>query len=368
MPPSRTQRGGIEASDSTPHSPSLSGSTRSPRRRQLSPASGPVAIRERMDAAVSIASSGSSDANESSSESFPPALGDSKNPTCCASQNAGHVFGLRRRERNERSQIVRGARIDPVEHERVEMRRQVERRPEALDESDRPILSTLNPGESTCPSSLVGKQRTQKGAKDLRREPRIPGTAVAEWIGKCEEPTDEREQRESRDRQDGRQSQSFSDRRRKGRIYSQASPAPPITRRRRADRIRMRRSERARTHGRAHRIRGTPGSLAPRTGRPAHPALAPERGRARVARDRLRVERSSRVHGVRIRWRRGVHRDRYSSSDSKPNAKTTMTRRLRRNGSAPRSGAVHFRSLKRFPYRVHRFTGPTGPCGLLVAH
>jgi hypothetical protein len=38
------------------------------------------------------------------------------------------------------------------------------------------------------PSTLFGEEGTQEGAKDLRREPRIPGTAVTERIGKCEDP------------------------------------------------------------------------------------------------------------------------------------------------------------------------------------
>ena len=68
------------------------------------------------------------------------------------------------------------------------MRRQVQRRPEALDESDRPIVSTLNPTEPTCPSSLVGKEGSHKGTKDLRGESRIPRTAVTERIGEREHP------------------------------------------------------------------------------------------------------------------------------------------------------------------------------------
>ncbi len=40
----------------------------------------------------------------------------------------------------------------------------------------------------TSPSSRVGKESAQECAQDLRREPCIPGTAVAERIGKCEDP------------------------------------------------------------------------------------------------------------------------------------------------------------------------------------
>jgi len=74
-----------------------------------------------------------------------PTLENPKDSMRSAGQNARYIFGFRRRKRNERSKIVRRSGIDPVEHECVEMWRQVQRRPEALDESDRPILSTRNP-------------------------------------------------------------------------------------------------------------------------------------------------------------------------------------------------------------------------------
>jgi len=64
------------------------------------------------------------------------ALDDTEYSTSGTGQDKRHVFGLWRRERNERPEIVGGPGIDPVEHEHVEMRRQVQRRPEALDERD----------------------------------------------------------------------------------------------------------------------------------------------------------------------------------------------------------------------------------------
>jgi len=65
-----------------------------------------------------------------------PAFDDAENSTSGTGQYTGHVFGLWRRERNERSEIVGGAGIDPIQYEHMEMRRQVQRRPEALNEGD----------------------------------------------------------------------------------------------------------------------------------------------------------------------------------------------------------------------------------------
>jgi hypothetical protein len=65
-----------------------------------------------------------------------PAFDDAENSTSGTGQYTGHVFGLWRRERNERSEIVGGTGIDAVEYEHMEMRRQVQRRPEALNEGD----------------------------------------------------------------------------------------------------------------------------------------------------------------------------------------------------------------------------------------
>jgi hypothetical protein len=65
-----------------------------------------------------------------------PAFDDAEDPTRGTGQYTGHVFGLWRRERNERSEIVGRPGINPIQYEDVEMRRQVQRRPEALNESD----------------------------------------------------------------------------------------------------------------------------------------------------------------------------------------------------------------------------------------
>ena len=72
-------------------------------------------------------------------------------------QDPRDIFGLRRRERNERSEIVRGSGIDPVEHECVEMGREVQCRPEALNESDRSVMPTLDPMNPPRASALISE-------------------------------------------------------------------------------------------------------------------------------------------------------------------------------------------------------------------
>ncbi len=131
----------------------------------------------------------------------------------------------------------------------------------------------------------------------------------------------------------------------------------------------MHRSGRARTQGRVHRIRGRPGSLAPRTGRQARPALAPARERARAARERHRGAGSARVHGVRIGWRQGVHRDHRmecSSSASKRRTEVTTATSSRLNGPVANLDHVLARSPKLLRYRARGFTlssKPRGPLG-----
>jgi hypothetical protein len=70
----------------------------------------------------------------------------------------------------------------------MEVRRQVQRRSEALDERDRSILSPRNSMNSPSPTTLIREERTHESPKNLRREPPVPGTSVAEWIGKREDP------------------------------------------------------------------------------------------------------------------------------------------------------------------------------------
>jgi hypothetical protein len=139
-----------------------------------------------------------------------------------------------------------------------------------------------------CTSKLVSEESAQKGTKDLCGESCIPCTAVAERILKREDPlTYGNDWNHMVDEMRGGLCHPPSLRTR-DRIHA------PCTRRPRADRVRTRRSRRARIHERAHRTRGTPGSHAPRTEQRAHPAPAPEPERARSARGVASINRVSR--------------------------------------------------------------------------
>jgi hypothetical protein len=65
---------------------------------------------------------------------------------------------------------------------------EVQGRSEALNESDRAIMSALHPMKSSRSPALIGEEGTQKSSKDLRGEPRIPGAAIAQRIGKRQNP------------------------------------------------------------------------------------------------------------------------------------------------------------------------------------
>ncbi len=119
------------------------------------------------------------------------AFDDTNNSTSRTGQDTGHVLSLWRRERNEQAEVVDRAGIDPVEYEDMEMRRQVQRRSEALNESDRAVVPTRNPEEPPRPQSLVGEERTQEGPQDLGHQPCIPGTSVSKGIRKREYPLTE---------------------------------------------------------------------------------------------------------------------------------------------------------------------------------
>jgi hypothetical protein len=50
---------------------------------------------------------------------------------------------------------------DPVEYEHVEVWRQVQRRPETLDESDRAVLTALNSKDLSCPHASQWTRKNQ---------------------------------------------------------------------------------------------------------------------------------------------------------------------------------------------------------------
>jgi hypothetical protein len=70
----------------------------------------------------------------------------------------------------------------------MEVRRQVERRAEALDERDRSARPAPHPEVALCAASVVGENRAEKASQHLAREPRVPRTAISERIRKREHP------------------------------------------------------------------------------------------------------------------------------------------------------------------------------------
>jgi len=71
--------------------------------------------------------------------------------------------------------------------------RQIEGRPEALQESDRAALSLANAEEHSCSTPLLCEERSQEGAQYFARELRIPGAAIAERVRQREHPLSDRD-------------------------------------------------------------------------------------------------------------------------------------------------------------------------------
>ena len=118
----------------------------------------------------------------------PQSLEPSPDPSCRPRQHAGNVFGLGWVKRVEMAGRARGPFIVAVEHERMEVRCQVESRAEALDERDRAAGSALDPEVSLRAPTVVRKHRPEEATQHFGRELRVPGAAVSERIRKREHP------------------------------------------------------------------------------------------------------------------------------------------------------------------------------------
>src|SRR5690606_32731134 len=90
-------------------------------------------------------------------------------------QDVRDVVGLGWRKSHEVPGAMRWADVDAVEDERMEVRRQVEGRTEALDERDRAALPLANPEKRSRATPLFREDGSQEAAQDFAREPRIPG-------------------------------------------------------------------------------------------------------------------------------------------------------------------------------------------------
>ena len=69
-----------------------------------------------------------------------------------------------------------------------EVGREVQRRPEALDERDGTALTAMNSELLASATALVAEHRAQEGLQDFTGEPRVPRTAIPKRIGEGEDP------------------------------------------------------------------------------------------------------------------------------------------------------------------------------------
>ncbi len=86
-----------------------------------------------------------------------------------------------------------GTRIDPIEHQAMEMWREIQRRPETLNERNRRTVSCAYAMVTARAATLVREQRAKKHAQYLAREPRVPGTPVPERIRQRQHPLADRD-------------------------------------------------------------------------------------------------------------------------------------------------------------------------------
>jgi hypothetical protein len=119
---------------------------------------------------------------------LPRRLETAPDPPRRPGQYAGHVVGLGWIERKKATRSMRRPLVDSVEHERMEVGRQIEGRTKALDERDGAAQAAPDPEVAFGAPSLVGEHSAQEAAQHLARESRVPRTSVSEWIGKREHP------------------------------------------------------------------------------------------------------------------------------------------------------------------------------------
>ncbi len=88
--------------------------------------------------------------------------------------------------------VTGGVRIGPVESQRVEVKVQIQRRAEALNEADgSALLGKRAPVSPNAPPQLR-EERPQERAKHLARELRVVRTAIAKRVGENEHPLADR--------------------------------------------------------------------------------------------------------------------------------------------------------------------------------
>jgi hypothetical protein len=242
---------------------------------------------------------------------------------------------------------------------------EVQGRSEALNESDRAIMSALHPMKSSRSPALIGEEGTQKSSKDLRGEPRIPSTAIAQRIRKRQNPLP-----------NGNFGQDIVDER------SGCVRHPPATTRRTESTSLAREgnepivstsvamdTQKSVSEYPALQIR-TDLSLHETGDGRALPSRPSQEGLELLADDFMEKGLLGFVAFVFDGGRESIGIVRWSAlrGESNQRAEATATRGFRRNASIARSDQVLFPCLKTIRCRATWFTRPAGPRGLLVAH
>jgi len=115
-------------------------------------------------------------------------LEQSRDPARRTRQHTGDLLAARRGQGNEARRLPLGPGVDTVEDQRVEVEVCIQSGAEALDEGDGAALAARNaPLMSRVPAEL-GEERAEEDAEHFAREPRVVGAAVAERVGKREDP------------------------------------------------------------------------------------------------------------------------------------------------------------------------------------
>ena len=119
---------------------------------------------------------------------LPTALDEPHQASRSTDHHARHVFRLRRRQRQERPRGVSRARVDSVEHQAVEVRVEVERRTEALDEGNRRTLPVADAVDLLRTAPLVAEHAAQEHTQHGARQFRVPGARQPERVRHREHP------------------------------------------------------------------------------------------------------------------------------------------------------------------------------------
>jgi hypothetical protein len=107
--------------------------------------------------------------------------------------HARDIFRFERGQREEGAGVMGGARVDTIEHQAMEMWREIQRRPESLNERNRRTVSCAYAMVTARAATLVREQGAKKRAQHLAREPRVPGTAIPERVRPRQHPVADRD-------------------------------------------------------------------------------------------------------------------------------------------------------------------------------